>query len=128
MNKARIWGGLDKNRLAANSLLGHVTRTPLKNQSFSTVNAAALVALPALLSRWLPDGRAQGREYIARNPRRLDRKAGSFSVNLHTGRWADFATGDKGGDVISLAAYLGGIGQFEAMRSLANMLGVGHEQ
>ena len=42
------------------------------------------------------------------NPTRPDRRAGSFKVNLRTGRWADFATGDKGGDAVSLAAYLSG--------------------
>ena len=41
-------------------------------------------------------------------------------------RWADFATGDKGGDVVSLAAYLSGTGQTEAARALADMLGVRH--
>ncbi|KQP24985.1 hypothetical protein [Methylobacterium sp. Leaf100] len=91
---------------------------------FAKVNAAALSALPSLLSRWLPDGRRAGGEWIARNPRRADRKAGSFSVNMATGRWADFATGDRGGDVVSLAAFLAGTGQAEAARSLADMLGV----
>lgn len=123
--KNPAFGGASENRLAAN-FVSKCTRTPSKNQSFSTVNAAALAALPALLSRWLPDGRTQGCEYVARNPRRSDRRAGSFSVNLHTGRWADFATGDAGGDVISLAAYLAGISQGEAMKELAQMLGVKH--
>jgi len=44
---------------------------------------------------------------------------------MRTGRWSDFATGDKGGDVISLAAYLSGTGQVEAACALAEMLGVG---
>ena len=91
---------------------------------FAAVNRAALAALPALLRRWLPDGRQVGREYLARNPRRADRRAGSFKVNTRTGRWADFATGDAGGDVVSLAAYLNGTGQAEAARSLADMLRV----
>ena len=91
---------------------------------FAAVNRAALAALPALLQRWLPDGRQVGREYLARNPRRADKRAGSFKVNTRTGRWADFATGDAGGDVVSLAAYLGGTGQAEAARSLADMLRV----
>jgi hypothetical protein len=65
---------------------------------FAAVNAAALAALPDLLRRWLPDGVVRGREYVARNPRRRDRRLGSFPVNLDTGRWADFATGDVGGD------------------------------
>ena len=92
---------------------------------FSRVNAAALAALPALLDRWLPDGRKQGGEWVARNPKRSDRRAGSFSVNLRTGRWADFATGDRGGDPVSLAAYLHDLRQAEAARRLAEMLGIG---
>ena len=89
---------------------------------FAAVNRAALAALPALLRRWLPDGRQVGREYLARNPLRADRRSGSFKINVRTGRWADFATGDAGGDVISLCAYLAGVGQAEAARSLADML------
>ena len=91
---------------------------------FDSINRAALASLPALLRRWLPDGPQVGREYVARNPRRADKRAGSFKVNMCTGRWADFATGDAGGDVVSLAAYLSGTGQAEAARALAEMLGV----
>ncbi|GAB4069574.1 hypothetical protein KHC28_15220 [Ancylobacter sonchi] len=91
---------------------------------FARINAAALPALPALLSRWLPNGRREGQEWVALNPRRADRAAGSFRVNMRSGKWADFATGDKGGDVVSLAAYLAGTGQAEAAHKLADMLGV----
>jgi hypothetical protein len=28
------------------------------------------------------------------------KRAGSFKVSLQTGRWADFATGDKGSDAV----------------------------
>ena len=91
---------------------------------FARINSAALSALPSLLSRWLPDGRRMGHEWVARNPTRTDQKPGSFRVNMHTGRWADFATDDRGGDPISLAAYLAGTGQAEAARALADMLGV----
>ena len=84
--------------------------------------------LPALLSRWLPDGRLVGHEFEARNPTRADRRPGSFRVNVSTGKWADFATGDVGGDAVSLAAYLSGTGQAEAARALAELLGVrGHD-
>lgn len=91
---------------------------------FATVNRAALAVLPALLARWLPDGRREGHEWVARNPTRADRHPGSFRINLRTGRWSDFATGEAGGDPVSLAAYLSGTGQTEAARSLAAMLGV----
>ncbi len=93
---------------------------------FDAINRAALGSLPALLRRWLPDGRLMGREYTARNPTRADRRPGSFKVNVSTGKWADFARDAKGGDVVSLAAYLSGTGQAEAARALADMLGVRH--
>ena len=91
---------------------------------FARINAAALPLLPALLNRWLPHGRRAGSEYIAKNPTRSDRRPGSFSVNMRTGKWADFATGNRGGDVISLAAYLSGQSQADAARALADILGV----
>lgn len=91
---------------------------------FAAINDMALAALPSLLRRWLPDGRIEGREYSAINPTRDDHKLGSFKVNLNTGKWADFATGDKGGDPISLAAYLAGIGQADTARRVADMLGM----
>lgn len=98
-----------------------VTRPHL---DFGAINAAALSELATLLARWLPDGRRNGREFEARNPRRGDRHPGSFRVNLRTGRWSDFATGDAGGDPVSLAAYLFGLSQIDAAKRLAEMLGV----
>jgi hypothetical protein len=84
---------------------------------FARINAAAL-------ARWLPDGRREGSEWVARNPRRADRKAGSFKINIETGKWADFATDEAGGDPVSLAAYLNRCSQADAARRLASMLGV----
>jgi hypothetical protein len=93
---------------------------------FEAVNFAALFVLPSLLRRWLPDGRTVGLEYVARNPKRSDRNPGSFKINLASGKWCDFATGDAGGDVVSLAAYLSGTGQAEAARNLSEMVGLDH--
>jgi hypothetical protein len=93
---------------------------------FNRVNSAALALLPGLLRRWLPGGRIEGVEYVALNPRRADHRPGSFRINTRTGRWADFAIeGARGRDVVSLAAYLGGIGRVEAAKRLAAMLGIG---
>jgi hypothetical protein len=94
---------------------------------FDTVNDAALPSLQSLVRRWLPDGRTVGREYVAKNPRRVDRKPGSFKINLQSGKWCDFATGDAGGDVVSLAAYLAGVSQIEAARNLSTMLRIYHD-
>jgi hypothetical protein len=91
---------------------------------FDGIAAAALRRSELIVRRWLPAGKREGREWVARNPRRADRRPGSFKVNLATGRWADFATGDAGGDLISLAAYLLSISQGEAARRLSDMLGL----
>src|SRR5829696_762910 len=95
---------------------------------FHAVAAAAVPHLPALAKRWLSDGRREGHEWVARNPTRADRRPGSFKVNLRTGCWADFATGHKGRDAISLAAHLHGLSQLEAARKLAEMLGLGGDR
>ena len=94
---------------------------------FAAINRAALAVLPSLLARWAPGGIVRGSEYVALNPTRADRRPGSFKVNIRSGRWADLSTGDKGGDPISLAAYLAGTGQAEAARNLAVMLGISHD-
>jgi hypothetical protein len=94
---------------------------------FANVNAAALGAFPAVLSRLLPGGKIEGREFVALNPRRNDNRLGSFKIRLsgsRAGSWADFATGERGGDPVSLLAYLEGVSQGEAARMLARMLGL----
>lgn len=91
---------------------------------FPAVNRAALGALPAVLARIVPGGKIIAREYTALNPTRADRRPGSFKINLRSGHWADFATGDKGGVPVSLVAYVEGVSQAEAARRLARMLGL----
>lgn len=92
---------------------------------FAAVNAAALPMLEAICARWLPGGRRIGPEWVCGS---LSGEAGhSCKVRLagrRRGCWADFATGARGGDVVSLAAAIHGIGQAEAARRLADMLGV----
>ena len=98
-----------------------------KRVDFRAVNRAALKKLPAILRRWLPDGRRLGDEWVARNPTRRDRSHGSFKENVRNGVWADFATKDKGGHVISLLAYLSGETETAAALALAKMLEVGYD-
>ena len=92
--------------------------------NFDEINSAAKPALLAILRRMLPDGKIVGREYIARNPTRSDKHPGSFKINLRTGRWSDFATGDSGGDIISLISYLQGCKQGQALLLVAGLLGL----
>lgn len=85
---------------------------------------AALQQVETLLADWLPDGTRRGGEYWPTNPVRGDRQPGSFSINLHSGTWHDFASGDKGGDLVSLLAYLRGCRQTDAARMIAQQLGL----
>lgn len=91
---------------------------------FERVNRRALANVVAVVRGLLPEGRLEGHEYVARNPLRPDRRLGSFKVNVSTGRWADFATGDGGGDLVSLAAFVSGLPQREAAIRLAESMGV----
>lgn len=95
-----------------------------KHVDFQAINRAALARSLDILRRWLPGGQIEGSEYLALNPRRGDRSRGSFKINWKTGRWADWSCGDSGGDLISLAAYLHGLTQYEAARRLSEMLGI----
>ncbi len=95
---------------------------------FAAVNRAAMPHLETLCRRWLPGGRRVGNEWTCGS---LRGEAGaSCKVNLRTGRWCDFASGEKGGDPVSLAAAVHRIGQVEAARNLARMFGIeagGHD-
>jgi putative DNA primase/helicase len=93
-------------------------------ENIRTVAAVALQYATALVPELLPEGTRKGREWQARNPTRADRQAGSFSVSLLDGRWHDFACGDGGGDLVSLAAYLWGVNQADAACDLARRLGL----
>ena len=95
---------------------------------FTAIAAAARPRLRDIVERWLPGGVYRGAEYVVRNPKRADRSPGSFSINVHTGKFADFATGEVGGDVIALAALLFDIPQIEAARRVAAMLGLSAPQ
>ncbi len=96
----------------------------MNDRFFKQVAAAALREARIILPEWLPDGRVTGNEYVALNPTRTDKSLGSFKINLQNGNWCDFATNDKGGDLISLYAYLKSLSQAEAARDLAMRLGL----
>lgn len=89
-----------------------------------SVAARALQSADSLVREWLPDGRREGHEWKALNPTRSDSSTGSFSINLNTGAWGDFATGDQGGDLVSLYAYLNSLNNGQAAKALAEILGM----
>jgi hypothetical protein len=108
-------------------MTGRATRRYPSTIDFATLAREAIPVLPAMLHRVLPSGRVVGREFVALNPRRTDNRPGSFKIRVagaRAGAWSDFATGDRGGDVISLIAFVVGIKQYEAAQLVARMLGI----
>lgn len=95
------------------------------HSDFRRVAAAALSRFDAVVD-WLGigGGKNQGREYLALNPTRADTKPGSFTINRDSGAWADFADDARGGDLVSLVAYLHGVKQGAAADRLAKFLGI----
>ncbi len=95
---------------------------------FDAISAAALGNLESLLCEWLPGGKKDGVEYVAINPMRGDRKAGSFRINTSTGVWCDFACNESGSDAVALVAYLQNIKQGPAAKWLAARLNMPIEE
>ena len=66
---------------------------------------------------WLPGGKLVGHEWFCGDLR--GGQGDSCRVNLTTGKWAEFAGNEAGGDLISLYASINGIGQGDAFRQLS---------
>jgi hypothetical protein len=93
--------------------------------SIATVKRAAMARLREVVERLLPGGTERGGYWVCADLR--GGKGDSCKVRLvgdRAGCWSDFATGDKGGDPISLAAAISGTTQLDAAQNLARMLGV----
>ena len=59
-----------------------------------------------ILKRLVGNGKIEGGDYVALNPRRSDKKAGSFRIDIASGKFHDFATGDRGGSILDLAMFV----------------------
>lgn len=83
----------------------------------------------AMVRSWLPEGRMEGHEYVVQNPKNPKHNLGNFKINLSTGAWSDFSTGDSGGDAVSLFAYLNDLGGDHPMLDAAKAIleGVGYD-
>jgi putative DNA primase/helicase len=90
---------------------------------FKQTAKRALGVSKSLVPTILPHGFQQGCEWVSINPNRKDQSQGSFKVNLSTGKWADFATNDRGGDFISLIAYLDNCTQHQAAKKILKIIG-----
>lgn len=91
---------------------------------FTTIKNAALLESERLLAQWMPDGKQHGREWLARNPMRADSRPGSFSVNLDSGKYYDYASGCHGGNLLDLYKDIHGCNAKDAALALASDLGL----
>ena len=90
---------------------------------FEAIRVAAFAQADRLLRDWFPHGRIVGREFKIGDLQ--GRPGESLSINLTTGKWADFAEGVAGHDIIDLLAattYRGD--RIRAARELGKMLGI----
>lgn len=90
---------------------------------FTGINRRLLAAAHTYLETWLPGGKTEGLNYVVRNPRRDDVHP-SLKVHIEEGNWKDFASGDGGGDLISLYAYVHGLSQGDAAKALLSEWGM----
>jgi uncharacterized protein (DUF927 family) len=94
---------------------------PFSGSDWTEINQFAKRDLLAAVEQLLPGGKLKGPEYVVRNPTRADKRAGSFKICISgpkAGIWSDFATGAKGGDLVSLVAYLKSLSRRDAFRWL----------
>ena len=83
---------------------------------FASIGRDLLGRAEQLVPNWLPNGKRAGREWQVGS---LSGKPGeSLSINLNTGVWKDFATGEAGGDLLALYAAIHGLNQLQAARDL----------
>ncbi len=72
---------------------------PFSGSDWTGFNRLAKQNVLAVVQQLLPGGKVIGKEYVVRNPTRVDRRAGSFKICIsgpNAGFWSDFATSAKG--------------------------------
>ena len=95
---------------------------PLPPINFAALADALLARAGTLVPMWLPGGVQRGHEYQCAS---LSGGHGSScSVNLTNGRWSDFATDEKGGDLVSLYAAINGLDNGRAAVEVARQEGL----
>lgn len=90
------------------------------------IKASLQARAESLVRELVPDGRKSGHYWIAKNPTREDRRAGSFWIKISGGEpgcWRDEATGDKG-DIFRLIQYIRGGDFKDALDFARGFLGI----
>lgn len=87
---------------------------------FTQIASAALSNAEGLLAEWFPNGRRISGEFRMGDIR--GGEGNSLAVSLGSGAWQDFATSERGGDLISLLAASRSIRQSDAADIIAQRL------
>lgn len=85
--------------------------------NFDEIREALSSNIRTIIADLCPGGRLVGQEWTCGTT--TGGKGDSFKFNIRTQKWSDFATGDKGGDIIALYAFQRGIKQLDAAKELA---------
>lgn len=84
--------------------------------NFEGLARQLLASAETHLASWLPGGRKRGTAWVAGDLTGAEGQ--SLKVNLTTGAWADFATGEHGSDLVSLYAAIHSLPMGDAYRQL----------
>lgn len=97
-------------------------RAPLPPIQFAALADALLAMADTLVPNWLPGGAKRGPEWVCAG---LSGGEGtSCSVNLVKGRWADFSSDERGGDLVSLYAAIHNLDMGKAAVQVARDYGL----
>lgn len=97
-------------------------REDLPPIQFGALADALLQSIDRLVPAWLPGGEQQGHEYKCGSL--AGGKGDSCSVNMISGKWSDFATGESGRDLLDLYAGIHGLTKGRAAIAVAREEGL----
>jgi predicted P-loop ATPase len=97
-------------------------REELPPIKFRDLAKALLAQSETLVPDWLLGGRRNGHEWVCGSL--AGGSGSSCSVNLTDGKWADFASGEQGGDLLGLYAAIHGLSNAKAAVQVARELGL----
>ena len=93
----------------------------MSSVDFERLNQSLLNNASYYVPAWLPGGKLVGYEYTCGSL--TGGNGGSCKVNITSGKWADFADDNKGGDLVSLYAAINSLSQVEAAKILLVEMG-----
>jgi hypothetical protein len=99
---------------------GDVSPPTLTPFEIEQLESEAVMLLPSILKRWLPNGRLTNHHWSALHPKN---SSCTISVDLSTGAWREFPSGANGRTVTSFIIHLTGLPEQEALLKLTAMIG-----